>query len=63
VAVATETRRKLGEVKPRSSYGFNVLMSGEYPGSHEHLAVDIDVSVDEAGGLRLRSGASGSMKA
>ena len=26
-------------------------------GSHEHLAVDIDLSVDEEGGLRLRSGA------
>jgi hypothetical protein len=29
----------------------------DYLGSHEHLAVDIDLSVDEAGGLRLRSGA------
>jgi hypothetical protein len=29
----------------------------DYLGSHEHLAVDIDVSVDEQGGLRLRSGA------
>lgn len=26
-------------------------------GSHEHLAVDIDLSVDESGGLRLRSDA------
>jgi hypothetical protein len=29
----------------------------DYLGSHEHLAVDIDLSVDEQGGLRLRSGA------
>jgi hypothetical protein len=28
----------------------------DYLGSHEHLAVDIDLSVDEDGGLRLRSG-------
>ena len=29
----------------------------DYLGSHEHLAVDIDLSVDHEGGLRLRSGA------
>jgi len=29
----------------------------DYLGSHEHLAVDIDMSVDEQGGLRLCSGA------
>jgi hypothetical protein len=29
----------------------------DYLGSHEHLAVDIDMSVDEEGGLRIRSGA------
>jgi hypothetical protein len=29
----------------------------DYLGSHEHLAVDIDLAVDDAGGLRLRSGA------
>jgi hypothetical protein len=29
----------------------------DYLGSHEHLAVDIDLSVDQDGGLRLRSGA------
>jgi hypothetical protein len=29
----------------------------DYLGSHEHLAVDIDLTVDEKGGLRLRSGA------
>src|SRR3984957_505862 len=28
-----------------------------YLGTHQHLAVDIDLSVDERGGLRLRSGA------
>lgn len=28
----------------------------DYLGSHQHLAVDIDLSVDEEGGLRLRSG-------
>jgi hypothetical protein len=29
----------------------------DYLGSHEHLAVDIELSVDSEGGLRLRSGA------
>ncbi len=29
----------------------------DYLGSHEHLAVDIELSVDDEGGLRLRSGA------
>lgn len=29
----------------------------DYLGSHQHLAVDIHLSVDEDGGLRLRSGA------
>jgi len=29
----------------------------DYLGSHEHLAVDIDLAVDHQGGLRLRSGA------
>jgi hypothetical protein len=29
----------------------------DFLGSHEHLAVDIDLSVDTEGGLRLRSGA------
>jgi Domain of unknown function (DUF4166) len=29
----------------------------DYLGTHEHLAVDIDLSVDSRGGLRLRSGA------
>jgi hypothetical protein len=29
----------------------------DYLGSHEHLAVDIDLSVDDDGGLQLRSGA------
>jgi hypothetical protein len=29
----------------------------DYMGSHEHLAVDLDVSVDARGGLRIRSGA------
>jgi hypothetical protein len=29
----------------------------DYLGSHEHLAVDIDLAVDDRGGLRLRSGA------
>jgi Domain of unknown function (DUF4166) len=29
----------------------------DYLGSHEHLAVDLDLSVDDTGGLRLRSGA------
>jgi hypothetical protein len=28
----------------------------DYLGSHEHLAVDLDLSVDGAGGLRIRSG-------
>jgi hypothetical protein len=29
----------------------------DYLGTHQHLAVDIDLSVDHEGGLRLRSGA------
>jgi hypothetical protein len=29
----------------------------DYLGTHQHLAVDIDLSVDERGGMRLRSGA------
>ncbi len=29
----------------------------DYMGSHEHLAVDLELSVDERGGLRIRSGA------
>ena len=29
----------------------------DYLGTHQHLAVDIELSVDEKGGLRLRSGA------
>ena len=28
----------------------------DYLGTHEHLAVDIDLSVDDRGGIRLRSG-------
>jgi hypothetical protein len=28
----------------------------DYLGTHQHLAVDIDLCVDERGGLRLRSG-------
>jgi hypothetical protein len=28
----------------------------DYLGTHQHLAVDIDLSVDDRGGLRLRSG-------
>ena len=28
----------------------------DYLGTHQHLAVDIDLAVDESGGLRLRSG-------
>ena len=29
----------------------------DYLGTHQHLAVEIDLSVDEAGGIRLRSAA------
>jgi hypothetical protein len=29
----------------------------DYLGTHQHLAVDIDLSVDEKGGLKIRSGA------
>lgn len=29
----------------------------DYLGTHQHLAVDIDLAIDERGGLRLRSGA------
>ena len=28
----------------------------DYLGTHQHLAVDLDLQVDERGGLRLRSG-------
>ena len=28
----------------------------DYLGTHQHLAVDIDLSIDDRGGLRLRSG-------
>lgn len=28
----------------------------DYLGSHQHLAVDLDITVDERGGMRLRSG-------
>ena len=31
----------------------------DYLGTHQHLAVDLELSVDERGGLRLRSGAGG----
>jgi hypothetical protein len=29
----------------------------DYLGTHQHLVVDIDLSIDERGGLRLQSGA------
>lgn len=29
----------------------------DYLGSHQHLAVDLDISVDDRGGIRIRSGA------
>ena len=29
----------------------------DYLGTHQHLAVDIDLSIDETGGLKLKSGA------
>lgn len=35
----------------------------DYLGTHQHLAVDIDLSVDERGGLRLHRENSGSMRA
>lgn len=35
--------------------GRNVIV--DYLGTHQHLAVDLDVSVDSAGGLHIRSGA------
>ncbi len=35
----------------------------DYLGTHQHLAVDIDLSVDARGGLRLRSGDSAFTKA
>jgi hypothetical protein len=38
-------------------YSENRCCIVDYMGSHQHLAVDLDVSVDERGGLCIRSGA------
>jgi uncharacterized protein DUF4166 len=37
-------------------YGEHRSRIVDYLGTHQHLAVDIDLSVDDSGGLRLRSG-------
>ena len=47
--------------RPRrfDAYMINAKQRGkivDYLGTHQHLAVDIDMSVDERGGLRLKSG-------
>jgi hypothetical protein len=47
-------------VRRFDAYMVNSLERGrivDYLGTHEHLAVDIDLRVDERGGLRIRSGA------
>jgi uncharacterized protein DUF4166 len=46
---------------PRRFDAYMIFSSGrkrivDYLGTHQHLAVDIELSVDERGGLRLRSG-------
>jgi hypothetical protein len=59
-----ETVTWIRDFKTRRPRRFDATMiySGErgrivdYLGTHQHLAVDIDLSVDERGGLRLRSG-------
>jgi hypothetical protein len=51
-----ETRR----VRRFDAYMIRSAASGrivDYLGTHQHLAVDIEMSVDDEGGLRLRSGA------
>lgn len=51
------------ETRPRRRFDAYMIYSAQrgrivdYLGTHEHLAVDIDLSVDDEGGLRLRSGA------
>jgi hypothetical protein len=50
---STRTRRFDAYMVYSESHGGIV----DYLGSHEHLAVDIDLWVDDEGGLRLRSGA------
>ena len=48
--------------RPRRFDAYMIASAGrgrivDYLGSHQHLAVDIDLAVDEQGGLRLTSGA------
>lgn len=54
--------RRFGTSKPRRFDAYMIFSPQrnrivDYLGTHQHLAVDIDLSVDERGGLRLHSGA------
>jgi hypothetical protein len=51
---ATPTPRRFDAYMIFSSQRGRIV---DYLGTHQHLAVDIELSVDERGGLRLRSGA------
>jgi hypothetical protein len=55
--IRTFESRRTGRFDAYMVYSDSRRRIVDYLGSHEHLAVDIDLSVDEAGGLRLRSGA------
>jgi hypothetical protein len=51
---------KTGKLRRFDAYMINSPVRGcivDYLGSHQHLAVDIAMSIDEHGGLRLKSGA------
>ena len=53
--------RSFGTENPRRFDAYMIYSEArkkivDYLGTHQHLAVDIDLSVDERGGLRLRSG-------
>ena len=53
--------RRFGTGRPRRFDAYMIFSERrgkivDYLGTHQHLAVDIDLSVDEEGGLRLRSG-------
>ena len=58
----TVTWLRAFQTKPRRRFDAYMIHSRErgkivdYLGTHQHLAVDIDLSVDPRGGLRLRSG-------
>ena len=54
--------RRFAGRKPRRFDAYMIFSDArnrivDYLGTHQHLAVDLDLSVDERGGLRIRSGA------